>query len=124
MTQMSRAVPIILVEDVITTAEHYRDALGFSFDRFWGDPPQFAFLDRDDVRVGLMQAPTASRPPTPSGFADALIYVDDVDALAADFRRRGARIVLEPTDSKVYNGRDLAIADCNGRVLSFVQMLD
>jgi predicted enzyme related to lactoylglutathione lyase len=121
---MSRAAPVILVEDVIRTAEHYRDVLGFAFDTFWGDPPQFAFVDRDQVRIGLMQAPASSRPPTPSRFSDVLIYVDDVDGLAGDFRRRGARIVVEPKDNPIYNGRDLAVADCNGRILSFVQMLD
>ena len=124
MTLMSRAAPLILVEDVIATAEHYRDVLGFTFEGFWGDPPQFTFVDRDEVRIGLMQAPAASRPPTPSGFSDVLIYVDNVDVLAEDFRGRGARIVVEPTDNRVYNGRDLAIADCNGRIISFVQMLE
>lgn len=122
MTHLQRIAPVILVEDVISTAEYYRDALGFEFDRFWGDPPQMVLADRGDVRIGLMQAPVAHIPPAPSGFADAFIYVDDVDGLADEVRGRGARIVAEPAESTVFDGRTMSIIDCNRRVLTFVMI--
>jgi hypothetical protein len=33
--------PVFLVKDVVKSAEYYRDFLGFLFDRYWGDPPDF-----------------------------------------------------------------------------------
>jgi hypothetical protein len=36
--------PSFLVDDVVATAEYYRDVLGFSFDRYWGEPPCFVIL--------------------------------------------------------------------------------
>jgi predicted enzyme related to lactoylglutathione lyase len=124
MVQLTWAAAIILVEDVITTAEYYRDTLGFSFDRFWGDPPQMVLANRDAVRVALMQAPKERLPPAPSGFADMFIYVDSVDDIAADLKSRGARFVVEPSEATVNDGRNCAIIDCNRRVLSFVEMRD
>ena len=119
---LQQAAPVLLVEDVITTAEHYRDALGFTFDRFWGDPPQMALMDRDSVRIALMQAPAAVLPKVPTGFADVFVYVGSVDATAEDMRARGAKIVAEPAEATVFDGRTFAIMDCNRRVISFVEM--
>ena len=115
MATMTRIVPTFLVADVIASAEHYRDALGFSFDRFWGDPPQFVFVERDEARIGLMQAPIDRLRKTPTGFADATIYVDGrriddtpifrapmtagrhvLRAVLADGRSREQTIVIAP----------------------------
>ena len=46
---MNRAAPYFLVDDVFTTAEFYRDVLGFTFDEFFGDPPSFTIVKRDDA---------------------------------------------------------------------------
>jgi predicted enzyme related to lactoylglutathione lyase len=123
MPKMTGIVPTFLVADVVTAAEHYRDAFGFSFDRFWGDPPQFVFVDRDSARIGLMQAPPERLRTAPTGFADATIHVDDIDGLAAELRARGARIVQEPVDNPVIAGRTMAVIDRDLVVISFVQPL-
>ena len=31
--------PYFIVDDVVTTANYYRDQLGFHYERFWGEPP-------------------------------------------------------------------------------------
>jgi len=33
--------PYFIVDDVVATANYYRDKLGFQYDRFWGEPPEF-----------------------------------------------------------------------------------
>jgi len=33
------------------SAEYYRDVLGFSFNRYWGEPPCFVMLERDGVQL-------------------------------------------------------------------------
>jgi hypothetical protein len=30
------------VDDVVATANLYRDKLGFTYERFWGDPPSLS----------------------------------------------------------------------------------
>ena len=34
------SAPILLVKDVVASANHYRDGVGFSYERFWGDLPR------------------------------------------------------------------------------------
>ena len=67
-----------LVADVEAAANYYRDTLGFRYERFWGEPPAFCILWRDNhgrVRAGeepststaaAASAPTASAPSIPT----------------------------------------------------------
>ena len=38
--------PYFIVDDVVVTANFYRDKLGFHYERFWGDPPRFCMVQR------------------------------------------------------------------------------
>ena len=53
--RMNRVAPYFLVGDVFATAEFYRDVLGFTFDEFFGEPPSFTIVKRDDVRIMFRQ---------------------------------------------------------------------
>ena len=63
--------PYFIVDNVIDTANYYRDKLGFKYDRFWGEPePRFAMVYRNGVVVmlGQLDATGIMRPnslPTP-----------------------------------------------------------
>lgn len=126
MVQITRLAPQHWVADVIETAEFYRDVLGFRFDSFFGDPPGFVILDRDGAR--LMFRSRQGRPASPSNWArpgdltDIYLYVDDVDALTAEFRAKGAEIVLEPA-TQDYGVREMQVRDCNGLMLCFGQLM-
>jgi len=43
------------VDDVATTANHYRDKLGFQYERFWGEPPCFCMVYRNVIVIMLRQ---------------------------------------------------------------------
>jgi catechol 2,3-dioxygenase-like lactoylglutathione lyase family enzyme len=126
MTQINRLAPQHWVADVIETAEFYRDVLGFAFDSFYGDPPGFVIVDRDGAR--LMFRSRQGQPASPSNWTrpgdltDIYLYVDDVDALAAEFRAKGAEILREPAPQE-YAIRELHVRDCNGLVLCFGQVM-
>ena len=64
MAKLVSSAPVLLVRDVNAAAEHYRDAMGFRFDRFYGDPPSFVILGRDGLHVMLKGAsdPAATVP--------------------------------------------------------------
>jgi catechol 2,3-dioxygenase-like lactoylglutathione lyase family enzyme len=128
MVQITSAAPAFLVADVFETAEYYRDVLGFSFDRFFGQPPSFVIVERGDVRLMFRQprnpaAPRASNTAAIADFSDVFLYVDDVEALATELREKGADIVHGPTERPIWNGKELQVRDCNGWVLAFGQSM-
>ena len=47
--------PYFIVDDVVTTANYYRDSLGFDYERFWGDPPRFCMVRRNGIIIMLSQ---------------------------------------------------------------------
>jgi predicted enzyme related to lactoylglutathione lyase len=116
--------PYFLVADVVSTAYYYRDMLGFAFERFWGDPPAFCMPQRNGVVIMLSQAPSPGAV-RPNGTLeperepwDAYIWVDDTDALYAEYDARGVKIV-RPICDQPYMCRDFDIEDCNGYRLCF-----
>ena len=59
----------------------------------------------------------------PEGGAwDSYIWIDDADALHAEFKSKDVRIVRAPCDQS-YGCRDFEIEDCNGYRLCFGQDL-
>ena len=126
--RLTRVSPGFAVADVFATAEYYRDVLGFRFDQIWGNPPSFVMLDRDNVRLMIKQV-AADALPTPARKRsneqyDAYLYTNDVTALAEELRGKGADIIQGPIDRQIYQGRELIVRDCDGRVICFGQLLD
>ena len=126
MKQMLRINPYFVVDDVFTSAEYYRDILGFGFDQFWGEPPAFVMVRRDDIQIMLRQPPSPrdsvvkpNRPRLDHTF-DAYVYVQDVDALYEELRSRGADILFEP-HQQAHDCREIEVRDCNGYIICFGQ---
>jgi predicted enzyme related to lactoylglutathione lyase len=115
------ATPWFTVRDVVATAEHYRDALGFSIAEYRGEPPTFAMVSRDGVDLYLDQGARPGSHPGRRGY-DAYLHVDDAAAMADEFRARGAHIVEGPIDRED-GRREFVVADPNGLRLAFGQDL-
>ncbi len=119
-------VPYFIVDDVVATADYYRDRLGFSYDRFWGEPPSFCMVSRNGVVVMLSQFEKTgvmrpNRLADPEGEAwDAYIWIDDADALRDEFKSKSVKITRDVCDQP-YGGRDFDVEDCNGYRLCFGQ---
>lgn len=120
------SAPVLLVRDVVAAANHYRDALGFAYDRFWGQPPRFVILHRDGLRLMLNQVPpgTAIVPhwQVDANMWNAYFWTDDVDALFAEFQARGVRIDYG-LGNKPYDVREFGIQDLDGHDIGFGQLL-
>ena len=116
--------PFFIVEDVVVTADFYRDKLGFHFDHFWGEPPCFCMVKRNGIVIMLSQInnPGTVRPnrlADPNGEAwDAYVWVDNADRLCSEFKVKGVKVVRDICD-KPYGCRDFDIEDCNGYRLCF-----
>jgi uncharacterized glyoxalase superfamily protein PhnB len=116
--------PYFIVDDVVATANYYRDKLGFKYERFWGEPPGFCMVHRNAVVIMLSQfeQPGLARPnsrvdPERSAW-DAYVWVDDADALIAEFKARGVTIARDICEQP-YGNRDFDVEDCNGYRLCF-----
>ena len=127
-TQLLQINPYFLVDDVFSSAEHYRDVYGFRFDQFWGEPPRFAMVRRDAVQIMLRQSeeetPSVMRPnrQAMNHSFDAYIYVQDVDALYQELNGKGAKLLCEPY-TQPHDCREFESEDINGYILCFGQDL-
>jgi predicted enzyme related to lactoylglutathione lyase len=116
--------PYLIVDDVVATANYYRDRLGFGYERFWGEPPCFCMVRRSGVVIMLSQigktgAMRPNRLVDPEGEAwDAYIWIDDADALHTEFKSRQVKITRDVCDQP-YGCRDFDVEDCNGYRLCF-----
>jgi predicted enzyme related to lactoylglutathione lyase len=120
--------PFFVVDDVVSTANYYRDTLGFKYERFWGEPPSFCMVRRNGVVIMLSQLAHGVMRPNrlvdPEGGAwDAYIWIDDADALHEEFTSKRARIVRDVCDQP-YGCRDFEVEDCNGYRLCFGQDIE
>jgi len=114
--------PHFVVPDVVASAEHYRDFLGFKILSYFLDPPVFAVVARDDVVIHFGKSDNIA-PPSPNvtrrGIGlDAYIWVNDLDALYAELQGRGAKII-EPPAMRVYKCYELVVEDNFGFRLCF-----
>lgn len=122
MTRLLMVSPRFLVTDIQRAAAFYRDVLGFTIDRMWGDPPSFCIPHRDGLQLmlGPEVEPARVRPNGADGESwDAYIHVDDADALYAEFAARGATIVHPPVDRGYYGCREFAVQDPDGHIIAF-----
>lgn len=118
--------PVFLVRDVVAAANHYRDTMGFHYERFWGDPPGFVILHRDGMYLMLKQAEDPAHVVPLWTVSDKLwnayFWVDDADALHAEFLKNGANIDYGPCDQP-YGCREFGIQDLDGHDVGFGQVV-
>jgi len=120
--------PYFLVDDVVATANFYREKLSFSFERFWGEPPCFTIMWRNGASIMLAQFESAGvmRPNCVAdperGALDAYLWIDNADALHDELQAKGVAIT-RPICDQVYGCREFEIRDCNGYTLCFGQNL-
>lgn len=122
-----RASPVLGVREVRRAAEYYRDVLGFSLDPVDGvfqpspDEPDgvYAIVKRPGVWIHFqIRRDDLQERRRPAFERDIYLYVDDVDGLHADLRRRGAMILAEPHLAP-HGLREMVVEDLNGYRLAF-----
>jgi ribosomal protein S18 acetylase RimI-like enzyme/uncharacterized glyoxalase superfamily protein PhnB len=109
------AASVFVVQDVLRSVEHYRDVLGFRTEFTYGEPTFYAGVERDHLSIHFQAAGETKRLP---GQSAVYVFVTDVDALYAELKERGARLVSEPKDYP-YGMRDFDLVDLDGNQLSF-----
>ena len=121
------SAPILLVRDVVASANYYRDKVGFNYDRLWGEPPRFCILWRDNFHLMLSQTddPKAIVPhyKVVENMWNVYFWVDDAQALFDELKGKGATIDYELCDQP-YGCREFGIQDLDGYDIAFGQDLD
>jgi uncharacterized glyoxalase superfamily protein PhnB len=117
--------PMFLVDDVVVTAEWYRDALGFTIGQYYSedhdhdedgnDIPGSTVMLGKTVQRGLG---VASNRDAKEYSSDAYFWCEGVDALYAHAKSAGAEIVLAP-ETQFYGMREFMVRDPDGRVITF-----
>ena len=119
--ELQRAMPVLKVQDVSRAAAYY-ETLGFFSHGLWGAPPSFAIIQRGQVTLALDRDREQSGKPTPMPWWSAYIYVDDADALHAEFCAQGIA-ELDEVGKRFYGRRDFDATDPDGNKLAFGQDL-
>jgi uncharacterized glyoxalase superfamily protein PhnB len=109
--------PTLRARDVQALAAWYRDALGFEIRLLWQEPPTYAMVGRDAIRLAI--APRDAE----FGPAAAYLHVEGVDDLYREFAGRGVTIhrPLEVTD---YRMKDFDLYDPDGNRLCFGETVE
>ena len=121
--QFKSIAPSFVVDDVVSTAEYYRDVLGFQILGYFADPPVFAMAGRGGVEIHFGKAdaePQRSNLELRAISSDAYNWVDDVEALFQELKASGADIIEGPT-RRIYDCVEMEVRDCNGFKLVFSQ---
>jgi catechol 2,3-dioxygenase-like lactoylglutathione lyase family enzyme len=126
MARLTGSSAVLLVADIDRSVEYYRDRLGFTCE-VHGDPPDFLVARRDDVVVlmALCEDPERIVPNwriVPNVW-NVFIRVDDVEAIYAEFQRRGA-----PIDYSLYDApsgfREFGVQDPDGHDIAIGQPIE
>jgi catechol 2,3-dioxygenase-like lactoylglutathione lyase family enzyme len=123
-TQLKSIAPQFAVPDVVAAAEYYRDILGFRILGYFGQPPVFSIVCRDDVQIQLGKVDAKAGPAHNSvqreDGLDAYVWVTDVDSLYAELKERGANII-EPPKLRAYQCYEMVVEDRFGFRLAFAR---
>jgi catechol 2,3-dioxygenase-like lactoylglutathione lyase family enzyme len=119
VARLVQGATILEVKDIKASEAFYREKLGFRPGLFFGEPPTFCILSRDQVAIFLDLART-ERPAPLNQYWAVYFYVDDVDAFAADLAGRGVAFDRAVEDQP-YGCRDFDFRDPDGHLIGIGQ---
>jgi len=109
LTTWLHLMPRLPVTDIDRSVAYYQETLGFRLAWRTADGSQAA-LGSGEIEMLLLVPWTGDSPPAPQS---AYVYVEDPDALCAEYRQAGAEIV-DPVASRPYGMRDFVVRDPDG----------
>jgi uncharacterized glyoxalase superfamily protein PhnB len=112
--------PQFFTTDLTATLRYYSERLGFECVGTWQDPPVYAIVARDEHRIHFRCAepPTQHPDKYDDELLDAYLFVDDADALYAEYSARGVAFARALADT-LWHSREFVVKDCDGRLLAF-----
>ncbi|MEZ4668904.1 MAG: bleomycin resistance protein [Anaerolineae bacterium] len=121
------SAPILIVKNVARSADYFRDKLGFTEQTPYGEPPYFCIASRDGFRVMLAQVGDPQAVLVPNWkivgkMWNVYFWVDDVDAIYAEFQASGA-IIDYTLYTTPYGVREFGVRDLDEHDIAFGQIV-
>jgi catechol 2,3-dioxygenase-like lactoylglutathione lyase family enzyme len=117
--------PVLLVKDVVKSAEWYKDKCGFQINNCYGEPVSFAIINRDGYYLMFAKCEAEKIVPnwklvdkTPNAY----FWVDDVEAIYKEFISNGSTIDYELC-IQPYGVKEFGINDPDGYDVSFGEII-
>ncbi len=127
MPKITGSAPVLLVADVKKSADYYCYCVGFTEPNFYGDPPSFCILHRDNYTLMLGQVDNPSRVVPHWNIRDktwnAYFWVDDAEALYEELKSKNAIIDYELC-VQPYGCKEFGIQDLDGHDIAFGEILE
>ena len=113
-------VPLFFTKNIPATIAWYEGKLGFKCVGTWQDPPVYAIVARDHCAIHFRCAepPTANPDKYADELLDAYLFVEDADALHAEYAAQGVEFTRGLANMP-WNSREFVVRDCDGRLLAF-----
>lgn len=107
------------VRDLDQSIDFYTTRLGFSLLRRYSvDGRESAYVGLADVLLEMSVARDATELPGPDGERRLGLTVTGLDTVMAGLKAAGIEVVQEPFDARTFWGRQAAIKDPNGYIIS------
>jgi uncharacterized glyoxalase superfamily protein PhnB len=115
-----QVAPQFFTTNIPATLAYYKDKLGFDCLSTWQDPPIYAIVarDRHAIHFRCAEAATANPDKYPDELLDAYLFIDDADALYAEYLARGVEFTRRLANMP-WKSREFVVKDCDGRLLAF-----
>ena len=112
--------PVFFTRDLSSTLAFYEEKLGFKCLGKWQDPPVYAIVARDQhgIHFRCAEPPPANPDKYSEELLDAYLFVEDADALYAEFADCGVEFV-RGVENMPWGCREFVVKDCDGRLLAF-----
>src|SRR5689334_23805806 len=100
--------PVFFTQDIPRTLAYYEEKLGFECVSTWLDPPVYAIVARDQhtIHFRCAEPPTANPDKYADELLDAYLFIEDADALYAEYAARGVeftrRLANTPWNSREF----------------------
>ena len=105
--------PVFFTTNIAATVAYYEARLGFRCLGTWQDPPVYAIVARDQHAIHFRCAdpPTPNRDKYTDELLDAYLFVDNADALYADYAAQGVEFARGLANMP-WNSQEFVIKDC------------
>lgn len=112
--------PLFFTRNLAGSVAWYEAKLGFKCLGTWQDPPVYAIVARDHHPIHFRCAapPTANPDKYSDELLDAYVFVEDADALYAEYAARGVEFTRGLANMP-WKSREFVVKDCDGRLLAF-----
>ena len=113
-------VPLFFTMDIPGTLAYYKEKLGFQCLGTWLDPAVYAIVARDQhaIHFRCAEPPTANPDKYADELLDAYLFVEDADALYAEYAAKGVEFT-RGLSNMPWRCREFVVKDCDGRLLAF-----